>query len=131
MALRVRVISQQLCPQPAASKSLEEIVSAALEDAGKYTADMDELKAGGKMPGSTYYDFMQATNHLLLVTAKRDLVPLLHASEQEGHLVLTYILALKCAHSVADFLLALLCSSSACHVARAAAQRTLSTQPYA
>ncbi|CAE7843340.1 CYP714A1 [Symbiodinium necroappetens] len=92
MALRVRVISQQLCPQPAASKSLEEIVSAALEDAGKYTADLDELKAGGKMPGSTYYDFMQATNHLLLVTAKRDLVPLLHASEQEGGLALTKVL---------------------------------------
>eukprot|EP00439_Symbiodinium_sp_Y106_P079836 s562_g18.t1 len=96
MARRVRVISRQLCPEPAASesesKSLAELVSAALEDAGKYTADMDELRAGGKMPDSTYYDFMQATNHIFLVNAKRDLVPLLHASEEEGGLELTKVL---------------------------------------
>ena len=121
MARRVRVISRQLCPEPAASesesKSLAELVSAALEDAGKYTADMDELRAGGKMPDSTYYDFMQATNHIFLVNAKRDLVPLLHASEEEGYLALTDMWGLKCGLSVA--------------VGRQPAQRTLSSKRYA
>ena len=107
MASRVRVVAQQLCPQPASSKPLQELIQEAVEVAGKYTAEIDELKAGGqmgKMPSITHYDFMQTTNHLFSVNAKRELEAMLEVSEAEGRLSLTKVLPgpWDAAHTTAD-----------------------------
>ena len=92
MASRIRVFSRQLCPEPVSGKALQEMILEALQAADKYTAEVDELKASGKMPSVTHYDFMQSTNHLLLINAKRDLRALLEASEAEGRLEITKVL---------------------------------------
>ena len=93
MASRVRVVAKQLCPQPVAGKTLEELILDAVAQAGKYTSEIDKLKAGGQqMPDLTYYDFSQSTNHLLNVSLKRDLAAMLDVAEAEGHLELTKVL---------------------------------------